>query len=31
MEDEGYLVVRFGYRDDWDKVIARYPHIFGGT
>jgi ATP-dependent helicase YprA (DUF1998 family) len=30
MEDEGYIVLRFGYRDDWDKVIARYPHIFGG-
>jgi len=29
MEDEGYTVIRFGYRDDWDKILAANPHIFG--
>jgi ATP-dependent helicase YprA (DUF1998 family) len=30
MEDEGYTVIRFGYRDDWQEIVARYPHVFGG-
>jgi hypothetical protein len=30
MEDAGYVVIRFGYPDEWDAVLARYPHIFGG-
>jgi very-short-patch-repair endonuclease len=30
MEDEGYIVIRFGYRDDWNAILGRYPHIFGG-
>jgi very-short-patch-repair endonuclease len=30
MEDYGYRVVRFGYRDDWDAILARNKHIFGG-
>jgi hypothetical protein len=30
MEDEGYLVIRFGYPDQWDTVLAQYPYVFGG-
>jgi len=30
MENLGYTVVRFGIQDDWEKVIAKYPHVFGG-
>ncbi|HET6979842.1 MAG TPA: DEAD/DEAH box helicase [Pyrinomonadaceae bacterium] len=29
MEDRGYTVIRFNYQEDWDKVISRYPNIFG--
>jgi very-short-patch-repair endonuclease len=29
LEDLGYTVIRFGYRDDWPAILARYPHIFG--
>jgi hypothetical protein len=29
MEDIGYTVVRFDVKDDWEKVIAKHPHIFG--
>jgi ATP-dependent helicase YprA (DUF1998 family)/very-short-patch-repair endonuclease len=29
MEDLGYTVIRFGHHDDWDDIIARYPHVFG--
>lgn len=29
MEDQGYLVLRFGYQDDWANIIAKYPDIFG--
>jgi len=29
MEDQGYLVLRFGYQDDWINLIAKYPDIFG--
>jgi very-short-patch-repair endonuclease len=29
MEDRGYTVIRFSYQEDWDKVISRYPNIFG--
>jgi len=31
MEDLGYTVVRFGIQDDWEKVVAKYPHVFGGN
>ena len=31
MEDIGYSVIRFGLLDDWEKVIGKYPHIFGGN
>lgn len=30
MEDYGYRVIRFGYRDDWTTVIEQSKHIFGG-
>jgi len=30
MEDLGYTVVRFGILNDWEKVISKYPHVFGG-
>lgn len=30
MEDYGYRVIRFGYRDDWDVILGRNKHIFGG-
>lgn len=29
MEDNGYIVIRFGFRDDWLKIIEKYPSIFG--
>ena len=25
----GYTVIRFGHRDDWDEIVAKYPDIFG--
>ncbi|TVR19677.1 MAG: DEAD/DEAH box helicase [Anaerolineaceae bacterium] len=31
MEDHGYRVLRFGYRDDWEAILAENRHIFGGT
>ncbi len=30
MEDMGYTVIRFGYRDDWDSILRQFPYIFGG-
>ena len=29
MEDYGYIVLRFGHRDDWESIIAAHPNIFG--
>ncbi len=29
MEDAGLTVIRFHHRDDWDRVLGRYPHVFG--
>jgi len=29
LEDAGFKVIRFGRREDWEEIIARYPHIFG--
>lgn len=29
MEDMGYTVVRFGVLNDWDQIVAKYPHLFG--
>ncbi len=30
MEDYGYRVIRFGYRDDWGAILQKNKHIFGG-
>ncbi|MCC6973393.1 MAG: DEAD/DEAH box helicase [Anaerolineae bacterium] len=30
MEDYGYRVIRFGYRDDWAAILRQNRHIFGG-
>lgn len=30
LEDYGYRVIRFGYRDDWAAVLQKNKHIFGG-
>jgi ATP-dependent helicase YprA (DUF1998 family) len=27
--DQGYLVLRFGSREQWDELCRRYPNIFG--
>jgi superfamily II DNA/RNA helicase len=27
--DQGYLVLRFGPREQWGELCRRYPHIFG--
>jgi very-short-patch-repair endonuclease len=29
MEDGGFTVLRFHHQDDWDGLLARYPHVFG--
>ncbi|HEY9076218.1 MAG TPA: DEAD/DEAH box helicase [Anaerolineaceae bacterium] len=29
MEDVGYTVIHFGYRDDWTNIIQKYSSIFG--
>lgn len=29
MEDYGYRVIRFGYRDDWAAILLQHPYIFG--
>jgi ATP-dependent helicase YprA (DUF1998 family)/very-short-patch-repair endonuclease len=29
MEDAGLTVVRFHHEEDWDRVLSRYPHVFG--
>lgn len=29
LENTGWQVVRFGYREDWQKKISEYPYIFG--
>ncbi len=31
MEDSGYTVIRFPVEEDWDKIIQKYPSIFGQT
>lgn len=30
MEDYGYRVIRFGYRDHWGDILQKNRHIFGG-
>jgi hypothetical protein len=29
MEDTGYTVIRFSLSEDWEKIVDRYPSIFG--
>jgi very-short-patch-repair endonuclease len=29
LEDLGYAVIRFGHQDDWEKIVAKFPHVFG--
>jgi hypothetical protein len=29
LEDLSFTVIRFTHQDDWSRVIARYPSIFG--
>ncbi|MCK4389103.1 MAG: DUF1998 domain-containing protein [Desulfobacterales bacterium] len=29
LEDLGYTVIRFGHQDNWNEIIARFPHVFG--
>ncbi len=29
MEDAGFTVIRFHHQDDWDAILAKYPHVFG--
>ncbi len=29
LEDQGYTVVRFGYRDDWAAICAHHSYLFG--
>jgi very-short-patch-repair endonuclease len=31
MENQGYTVIRFGLEDDWDKIVAQFPYVFGRT
>jgi len=30
LENNGHMVIRFGYRDNWQDVINNNPNIFGG-
>ena len=29
LEDDGWLVVRFRYDDDWERIVRKYPNVFG--
>lgn len=29
MENMGYIVVRFDYKEKWTDIIEQYPHVFG--
>jgi very-short-patch-repair endonuclease len=29
LEDSGYIVLRFGHKEDWAAKVAGYPNIFG--
>jgi ATP-dependent helicase YprA (DUF1998 family)/very-short-patch-repair endonuclease len=31
MDDRGYTVIRFRPEDEWDRIIAQFPNIFGRT
>jgi very-short-patch-repair endonuclease len=30
LEDRGWTVIRFGHKDNWKIVVARYEHVLGG-
>ncbi len=29
LEDQGFLVLRFGLREDWQEIAVRFPSVFG--
>jgi len=29
LEDLGYTVIRFSHRDEWKKIVERFPSVFG--
>ena len=29
MDDQGYVVIRFSHKDDWETIVKKYPNIFG--
>ncbi|OHD58165.1 MAG: hypothetical protein A2096_11775 [Spirochaetes bacterium GWF1_41_5] len=29
LEDRGYLIIRFDYKDNWEKIVKEFPNIFG--
>ncbi|TVM03119.1 MAG: hypothetical protein CV087_06840 [Candidatus Brocadia sp. WS118] len=29
LEDHGYIVIRFGAKEDWEKKLHQFPNIFG--
>jgi len=29
LEDNGFMVIVFRYDDDWDRIISKYPSVFG--
>jgi very-short-patch-repair endonuclease len=29
MENLGYIVIRFGHKDDWEAIVRKYPSVFG--
>ena len=29
LQDLGYTVIRFDYKDNWSNIVDRFPHIFG--
>ncbi len=31
LEDRGYMVIRFGHQDDWQKIIQKHPNVFGAS
>ena len=30
LEDAGWMVIRFGLKDDWEKIVSQYKSVFGG-
>jgi len=31
LEDLGYTIIRFGHKDDWGKIIEKFPNVFGSS